>query len=71
MAKVTTVQDIRNYEMRYANKHRIPLDQARADVRAQWEMIAFLGVWSLPSNEVIVPNNMPVPGSALHAIIIS
>lgn len=71
MAKWTTVQDVRNLEKRWAWEHGVTLEQARREVRAKWEMVAFLGVWSLATNEVIVPNDCPVPGWACHAIIIS
>jgi len=71
MAKVSTVQAIRNYENRYAAEHGLSPEEARKEIYRTWEMKAFLGIWSEPNNEVIVPNNMPVPGVRLPGIIIS
>jgi len=70
MARIATVADVRGLEQRWAAEHNVPLEQVRAEVHAKWEIVAFLGVWSSPANEVIVPNGCPI-GWPLHAIIIS
>ena len=61
MAKVTTCRDIENYARR---EHK-----TLEEVAKEWQLVVFVGLW-IPTNEVIVPSNMPVPGRRLPGIII-
>lgn len=61
MAKVTTCRDIENYARREGKTLK--------QVAKEWEIVVFVGAWT-PANEVLVPNNMPVPGKRLPGIII-
>jgi len=70
MAKVTSVKHIRNYIYRVANLEGISPEDAHDKVMQEYQCIAFMSIWTVDDNEVIVPNTMPVPGSRLPGMII-
>lgn len=59
MGKWTTVAQVNEVIAETAERQGITLEQAHKQVHERWELIAFLGIWTMDNNEVIVPNSFP------------
>lgn len=59
MGKWTTVAQVREVIADLADREGISLEKAHKKVHDRWELIAFLGVWHVDTNEVIAPNSFP------------
>jgi len=58
--KATTVREIDRLVQDVARQRGITVEAALDAVKAQYDMVCFMGMWDNPQAEVLVPDSMPV-----------